>query len=100
MAELNVTLIDVGWGDSIFIEHIDDNDDPHYGLIDSNDKEFERSAEIFIKKYLRRNGIKYKDMRNKGLCFIMSYELLLNKNKSIRGGRCMKCTIVKLEDKL
>jgi competence protein ComEC len=61
MAELNVTLIDVGWGDSIFIEHIDENDEPHFALIDSNDKEFERSAEIFLKKYLRREGIKYKD---------------------------------------
>mmetsp|Transcript_39497 Transcript_39497/g.57679 ORF Transcript_39497/g.57679 Transcript_39497/m.57679 type:complete len:685 (-) Transcript_39497:219-2273(-) len=44
--------------------------------------------------------IKYKDMRNKGLCFIMLYELLLSKNKSIRGGGYMKRTIVKLEDEL
>ncbi len=61
MATLSVTMIDVGWGDSIFIEHIDKKDKPHYALIDSNDKEYERSAEIFLKKYLRRKGIKYKD---------------------------------------
>jgi competence protein ComEC len=61
MGTLSVTLIDVGWGDSIFIEHIDKNNKPHRALIDSNDTMNERSAEIFLKKYLRRNGIKYKE---------------------------------------
>ena len=37
MSYLQVTLIDVGWGDSILIEASDGTLRPRYALIDSND---------------------------------------------------------------
>jgi hypothetical protein len=52
MRSLNVTLIDVGWGDSILLESIDSNDNSYYALIDSNDSTNFRSSYIFLKKYL------------------------------------------------
>lgn len=52
MSELKVTLIDVGWGDSIFLETEDSNGDPLYALIDSNDTSTLRSSYIFIRRYL------------------------------------------------
>lgn len=36
---LNIHILDVGNGDSIVIEHIDENENKHYGVIDSNIKE-------------------------------------------------------------
>ncbi len=51
MGKLNITLIDAGWGDSIFIEHIDEQGNPHYGLIDSNDTKEIKSTQIFIKRF-------------------------------------------------
>jgi competence protein ComEC len=53
MGILNVTLIDVGWGDSIFIEHVDDAGNPYYGLIDSNDSKEIKSTRIFIERFFR-----------------------------------------------
>lgn len=53
MGMLNITLIDVGWGDSIFIEHIDDAGNPYYGLIDSNDSKEIQSTRIFIDRFFR-----------------------------------------------
>ena len=41
MSKLNVTIIDVGWGDSIFLESTDGNGDPIYALVDSNDEVIE-----------------------------------------------------------
>ena len=57
MKELYVTLIDVGWGDSIFLEYHDSNSPNLYALIDSNDTTYNRSSFIFIKKYFERQGI-------------------------------------------
>lgn len=37
MSYLKVTLIDVGWGDSILLEASDDSDRPRFAIIDSND---------------------------------------------------------------
>jgi hypothetical protein len=54
MENLEVTLIDVGWGDSIFIETNDDNNDSQYALIDSNDTTTLRSTYIFLKKYFKK----------------------------------------------
>ena len=54
MPELRITLIDVGWGDSIFLESIDSAGTSHFALIDSNDTTNLRSSEIFIKRYLQR----------------------------------------------
>lgn len=57
MSTLKIILIDVGWGDSIFIESIDNHGDSKYALIDSNDTSNFRSSYIFIKRYLERKGI-------------------------------------------
>jgi competence protein ComEC len=54
MSTLRATLIDVGWGDSIFLETEDANGDPLYALIDSNDTSTLRSSYIFIRRYLDR----------------------------------------------
>lgn len=54
MCYLKVTLIDVGWGDSIFIQHKDQNGIYHFGLIDSNDTRFLQSSRIYLRRYFRR----------------------------------------------
>lgn len=61
MGKLTVTFIDVGWGDSIFIEYLDDAGNYHYGLVDCNDEiENERylslSAYTFIKQHFELRG--------------------------------------------
>lgn len=53
MAHLNVTIIDVGWGDSIFIDHEDAHGRPHYALVDSNDEKDINSTRMFIERYFR-----------------------------------------------
>ena len=61
MSELRVTLIDVGWGDSIFIESQDASNNWHYALIDSNDSSYLRSSYIFLKRYFEKQDIKLPD---------------------------------------
>jgi competence protein ComEC len=61
MSTLKVTLIDVGWGDSILIESEDSHSNLSYGLIDSNDTTTLRSSYIFVKRYLEHKGIKTDD---------------------------------------
>jgi beta-lactamase superfamily II metal-dependent hydrolase len=51
MSRLNVTLIDVGWGDSILVEAIDGQNRSRYALIDSNDTATYRSSFIFLKRF-------------------------------------------------
>lgn len=58
MARLSATLIDVGWGDSIFIETESDNGNSFYGLVDSNDTSNLQSSFIFLKKYFEKKGVK------------------------------------------
>jgi len=53
MGILNITLIDVGWGDSIFIEHVDDAGNSYFGLVDSNDSKEIKSTRIFIERFFR-----------------------------------------------
>lgn len=55
---LEAILIDVGWGDSILIEHEDENKHIHRALIDSNDTEYLRSSQIFLRKYFIQKKIK------------------------------------------
>ena len=55
MKQLKVTLIDVGWGDSIFLESTSVSGIVSYGLIDSNDTTYNRSSFIFLKKFFERN---------------------------------------------
>lgn len=57
MSSLSVTLIDVGWGDSILIETADDSGDPRFALVDCNDTTSYRSSFIFVKRFLERKEI-------------------------------------------
>jgi len=54
MSQLKIILIDVAWGDSIFLEAIDSNGKEHYALIDSNDTSNCKSSLIFLKRYFQR----------------------------------------------
>ena len=54
MSQLKIILIDVAWGDSIFLESIDDNGNEFYALIDSNDTTNYKSSLIFLKRYFQR----------------------------------------------
>lgn len=63
MASLSATLIDVGWGDSILIESLEDGGGRHLGLVDCNDYETERSSLIFVKRYLERALIDHEASR-------------------------------------
>lgn len=58
MERLSVTMIDVGWGDSILVEAWDSQDRCHYGLIDSNDTTYMRSSLIFLKRHFEKNNVK------------------------------------------
>ena len=57
MSTLSVTLIDVGWGDSILIESQNNQGKCFYALIDSNDTTYFRSSFIFLKKFFERKQI-------------------------------------------
>lgn len=61
MSRIEITLIDVGWGDSILIESIDTNNNSHFALIDSNDTTKYKSSYIFIKRYFEKKGINITD---------------------------------------
>jgi beta-lactamase superfamily II metal-dependent hydrolase len=50
-----VTMLDVGWGDSIFLHSIDSNDQHHFALIDSNDTKYLQSSRIFLRKFFRHH---------------------------------------------
>ncbi|MBC2845204.1 ComEC/Rec2 family competence protein [Winogradskyella flava] len=54
MSQLKIILINVAWGDSIFLESTDSNGNEHYALIDSNDTSNFRSSLIFLKRYFQR----------------------------------------------
>lgn len=56
MSELSITLIDVGWGDSILVESVDDSGHRRYGLVDCNDTSISRSSFLFVKRHLERIG--------------------------------------------
>lgn len=52
--KLSVTLIDVAWGDSIFIDYLDDSENHLFALIDSNDTTYNTTSQNFVKKYIER----------------------------------------------
>ena len=58
MSRLRVTLIDVGWGDSAFLEAQDEGGEWHYALVDSNDSATLRSSHIFLKRFFDRQGVR------------------------------------------
>jgi competence protein ComEC len=60
MAELSVTLIDVGWGDCILVDASADNGARRFGLIDCNDYERQRTALAFVKRYFERLRVDWK----------------------------------------
>lgn len=55
--KLRLTMIDVGWGDSIFLESINSKAESHYALIDSNDTTYARSSYIFLKRFFEKKSI-------------------------------------------
>lgn len=57
MSSLRVTLIDVGWGDSILLEAEDRRGVTHYALIDSNDTVHLRSSYIFLKRHFEKRRL-------------------------------------------
>ena len=63
MARLSVTLIDVGWGDSILVESVDDGGERHFALVDCNDYETERSSLVFVKRFFDRALIDFEANR-------------------------------------
>lgn len=56
MSKLSVTLIDVGWGDSILIESVTGDGQRRYALVDCNDTSISRSSYLFVKRFLERRG--------------------------------------------
>jgi len=56
MSSLSVTVIDVGWGDSILLTW-ENGGPPHFGLIDSNDTKYYRSSYIFLKRFFEKEGV-------------------------------------------
>ena len=56
MSELSVTLIDVGWGDSILLAWTDGTD-WRFGLIDSNDSANLQSSYVYLKRFFEKLGI-------------------------------------------
>jgi competence protein ComEC len=63
MARLSVTLIDVGWGDSILVESVDDGGERRFALVDCNDYETERSSLVFVKRFFDRALIDFEANR-------------------------------------
>jgi beta-lactamase superfamily II metal-dependent hydrolase len=53
---LRVTLIDVGWGDSIFLESVDRAGVQRYALIDSNDTPGVKASFTFLKRFFERQA--------------------------------------------
>lgn len=58
MTSLRVTVIDVGWGDSLLLQSDDGSGSgPHYALIDSNDTSTLRSSYIYVKRFFEKNKV-------------------------------------------
>ena len=57
MSNLSITIIDVGWGDSILIETLSNAGQTHYALVDCNDTSNQRSSYLFVKRFLERRGV-------------------------------------------
>jgi competence protein ComEC len=57
MSNLSVTIIDVGWGDSILVESVSNTGQTHYALVDCNDTSNQRSSYLFVKRFLERRKV-------------------------------------------
>jgi len=63
MGELTVTIMDVGWGDSIIVDAVDDAGSRRFGLIDCNDYSRQTTAKHFAKWYFELAGVGWQDDR-------------------------------------
>jgi hypothetical protein len=54
VSKLRLTMIDVGWGDSILLESEQSDGKCAYALIDSNDTTTSRSTYIFLKRFFEK----------------------------------------------
>lgn len=70
MSSLSVTLIDVGWGDSILVETTRDSGETLYALIDCNDTSISRSSYLFVKRHLELEGVDL-DSTDKVFAFVL-----------------------------
>lgn len=52
-----MTLIDVGWGDSLLLESVDNRGNAYYALIDSNDTSTLRSSHILLKRFFEKKKV-------------------------------------------
>ena len=71
MRRLIVTLIDVGWGDSVLIESEDSQGKPHFALVDSNDNAEMRSSYIFLRRHFEKLGRKIEAVNKPFFKFVM-----------------------------
>ncbi len=71
MSRLTVTLIDVGWGDSILIESLDNLGIKRFALVDSNDNAEMRSSYIFLRRYFEKIGMKVEAANKPFFEFVM-----------------------------
>lgn len=71
---LMVTFIDVGWGDSIYIETKDDLGKIYRGLIDSNDSTENNSSQIFLKRYFEKHGFDISDNKPFFIFILLSHD--------------------------
>ncbi len=71
MSRLTVTLIDVGWGDSILIESLDNLGIKRFALVDSNDNAEMRSSYIFLRRYFEKIGMKVEAANKPFFDFVM-----------------------------
>ena len=55
MAQLEVTLLDVGWGDSVFLHSEDSNGEHRFALVDAHDTTYLQPTMIFLRRYFRRH---------------------------------------------
>lgn len=60
MSELAITLIDVGWGDTILLESQDGQGARRFALIDCNDSTYDRSGYLHVKRFFERERMDYR----------------------------------------
>lgn len=59
MPQLRVIVLDVGWGDAILLETMDNNGKWHFAVVDSNDTAKNQFSLNFLKRRLQTLGIDY-----------------------------------------
>jgi competence protein ComEC len=54
-ATLTISLLDVGWGDSVFLHSKDSDANHHFALIDAHDTKYLQPSRIFLRRHFRRH---------------------------------------------